>query len=242
MFTTKDKLIYSQVLLLRQAMLTLLVLILSLMHQNLFQGIFHPPKCKVLIKLSLLFHRNLEVNIISADCKTNNQNNPSFQNCLSPLKLTTKLEDIGEKDSQIPAKRIFLKFTNGPTQKIEATYLIILDTGNHCVRKYNFKNQIVTTIAGVCGQKGFLDGPLGNSLFDTPNKLGLSSQGEIFVFDKGNKYIRKLVKKSQDSDEWLVKTMWNGACRDIEEVKGYSGLEWMGLDSSASIGKFCFIF
>ena len=101
---------------------------------------------------------------------------------------------------------------------------------------------MTTTIAGTCGRSGFKDGPLGSALFNNPDKIGLASSGELFIFDKGNRYIRKLVKQKvpegeEGEERWLVKTMINGACRDIEEIAGYSGLEWLGLDSAHKIGK-----
>jgi hypothetical protein len=132
---------------------------------------------------------------------------------------------------QIPADQIYLKFSPGDSPKVAPTGLIILDTGNHCVRKLNFDTNRVSTIAGICGTSGFIDGPLGKALFNKPDRIGFSTTGDIYIFDKGNKYLRKLVLQDADSDTWLVKTMIGGTCRNIEEVKGVEGLSWIGFDA-----------
>ena len=54
------------------------------------------------------------------------------------------------------------------------------------MRKLELATNTISTIAGICTESGFKDGPLGKALFNSPNKLGFSSSGEIFIFDKGN--------------------------------------------------------
>jgi hypothetical protein len=78
---------------------------------------------------------------------------------------------------------------------------VILDKGNHCVRELDFETDVVSTIAGICGESGFRDGPLGKALFNSPDRLGLTSSGQILIFDEGNRYIRILIKRE---NEWIV--------------------------------------
>ena len=39
--------------------------------------------------------------------------------------------------------------------------LYIADKDNHCIRKMNLTSKVTSTYAGICGNPGFLDGPLG---------------------------------------------------------------------------------
>ena len=63
--------------------------------------------------------------------------------------------------------------------------------GNN-IRMLDMKNKIVRTVAGT-DEPGYADG-LGNSaLFDCPQDLTIDSNGVIYVFDKNNSVIRKIV-------------------------------------------------
>lgn len=172
--------------------------------------------------------------IVSTSCSSMSPSDSGFSDCLTELTADTPTGTGQDLAIQITSSRIYLQFSPEGIEKPEPTSLIILDTGNHCVRKLNLTEDEVTTIAGICGQSGFKDGPLGKALFNEPDRLGLSTSGEIFIFDKGNKYLRKLVK---NGDNWLVKTMIGGACRNISDFKGVSGLEWIGLDESHASSK-----
>lgn len=69
--------------------------------------------------------------------------------------------------------------------------LYISDFGNHTIRKISL-NGTVTTIAGVAGTAGFLDGPSGTSLLNNPRGLGILSNGNIIIADSLNHSIRML--------------------------------------------------
>ena len=51
-------------------------------------------------------------------------------------------------------------------------------------------NNLVYTIAGICGTYGFSDGPYGKNLLNTPTSLGIDNVGNIWIYDYGNRYIR----------------------------------------------------
>lgn len=55
--------------------------------------------------------------------------------------------------------------------------------------------------------RGFKDGLLGISLFNSPDQMGIDVLGNIFVYDRGNHFIRMI------SPNGLVSTLINGACR-----------------------------
>src|ERR1700748_3633224 len=69
--------------------------------------------------------------------------------------------------------------------------LLVADSGNHCIRKINNFNGIVTTIAGN-GKKGYKDG---NSIleaqFNYPSSLALYND-IIYVADTWNHAIQKI--------------------------------------------------
>jgi hypothetical protein len=69
--------------------------------------------------------------------------------------------------------------------------LVVSDMGNHCIRRIT-TNGSVTTVAGMAGLHGYLDGPVAAALFTLPCGLALGDDGNIFVSDSGNHVIRVL--------------------------------------------------
>lgn len=65
----------------------------------------------------------------------------------------------------------------------------------------------MTTVAGLCGSSGFLDGPMGYNRLDSPRNLGISRAGTLYFFDSGNEYMRILTRDGN------VKTLLLGACK-----------------------------
>lgn len=84
--------------------------------------------------------------------------------------------------------------------KVEAKRLVVADTNNHCLRLINLEKDLVTTIAGICNSPGFKDGPLGKNQLNEPTTIGADNLGNIWVYDKGNKYIRKLVPQEDSGN------------------------------------------
>ena len=70
--------------------------------------------------------------------------------------------------------------------------LIIVDSGNHCLRYLNATATRVTTYAGDARRPGFKDGPLDWARFNTPSSIVLSPHGELFISDTGNNRIRMI--------------------------------------------------
>lgn len=90
----------------------------------------------------------------------------------------------------------------------DVNYIFISDTKNHCIRLLNYKTAEVSTYAGVCTEKGFKDGPLGINRLNTPKGIGIDEDGNLFIFDSGNRYIRMI-----DTLGYMY-TLINGACFD----------------------------
>lgn len=71
--------------------------------------------------------------------------------------------------------------------------LLVVDTGNHCLRLVNTKAGIVTTYAGN-GKAGNKTGERKAAQFDTPRGIDISPNGDIYVSDTRNHCIRKIDK------------------------------------------------
>lgn len=69
--------------------------------------------------------------------------------------------------------------------------LYICDARNHVIRKISAAG-IVTTLAGLPGEAGALDGIAGAARFRFPADLAIAPDGTLFVADSGNHCIRKI--------------------------------------------------
>lgn len=100
-------------------------------------------------------------------------------------------------------------------------FLIVSDTDNHCIRLICLVSNEVTTLIGHCGKKGHQDGLQANALLNTPKSLGTDHEGNIYIHDSGNGFIRKLTLPFFDQGdknifkEARLTTLFNGACQDI---------------------------
>ena len=70
--------------------------------------------------------------------------------------------------------------------------LLISDSGNHCLRKWDPTTKMISDFAGVCGKKGYLNGDATQALFNNPNALVVDTKGNVFVADVGNGSVRKV--------------------------------------------------
>lgn len=67
----------------------------------------------------------------------------------------------------------------------------VADTGNHTIRKVTSSGN-VTTIAGLAGSAGGVDGNAGAARFSSPQSVAIDSAGNVYVADTGNSTIRKI--------------------------------------------------
>jgi streptogramin lyase len=84
--------------------------------------------------------------------------------------------------------------------------LYVTDTGNETLRKLSptGTNWVVTTIAGLAGDYGYLDGTNSGARFDDPLGLAVNSAGAIFIADFFNDCIRKVAPVGTN---WVVTTV-----------------------------------
>ena len=75
--------------------------------------------------------------------------------------------------------------------------LFICDTFNHTIRKLVIATQTVSTIAGLVVSYGSADGFGSGARFFYPQGLTYDGQGNLFICDKSNNAVRKLVISSQ---------------------------------------------
>lgn len=86
----------------------------------------------------------------------------------------------------------FARF-NKPMQmtKDSSGNIFIADRSNHCIRKMTPAG-VVTTIAGLCGTSGFVNGAGASARFDGPAGIAMDSMGNIYVSEIYNYLIRKI--------------------------------------------------
>lgn len=69
--------------------------------------------------------------------------------------------------------------------------LFVADAENHCIRTIS-REGIVTTVIGIGGVKGYVDGTPDDALFDSPSGVAVDDEGTIYIGDANNSCIRKL--------------------------------------------------
>ncbi len=72
-----------------------------------------------------------------------------------------------------------------------ATNLYVVDSGNHIIRKITPAG-VVSTLAGIAGVPGYLDGINLVALFRSPMGIAADASGNLYVADFGNAVIRKI--------------------------------------------------
>ena len=68
--------------------------------------------------------------------------------------------------------------------------LVVVDSGNHLIRKIDLNTKTVSTLAGK--SKGYFDGQLSQALFNGPFGIAVSPKGDIYISDTNNHCIRKI--------------------------------------------------
>ena len=62
---------------------------------------------------------------------------------------------------------------------------------NHCIRSID-REGAVSTVIGVPGRAGYVDGTPDDALFNEPWGVAVDEEGTIYIADTNNKCIRKL--------------------------------------------------
>lgn len=80
--------------------------------------------------------------------------------------------------------------------------LYVADTGdhwasNHLIRKVDVISGVVSTLAGISGVFGKLDGTTAVATFSAPSGVAVNSNEDVYVADTGNSLIRKITAAGQ---------------------------------------------
>ena len=70
--------------------------------------------------------------------------------------------------------------------------LLMTDAGNFEVRRIDLSGNVVSTLAGSIGGRGYADGTGGAARFSDPHNIAIDSAGNFYVSDFGNAVIRKV--------------------------------------------------
>jgi sugar lactone lactonase YvrE len=94
--------------------------------------------------------------------------------------------EAGYADGMGPDVRFFRPYG---AARLPNGNVVVADARNHCLREVATDGG-VTTLAGECGQPGYVDGPADGALFNFPQDVAVDRAGEVFVTDLVNHCIR----------------------------------------------------
>lgn len=105
--------------------------------------------------------------------------------------VVTTIAGTAESSGSVDGPGAFAKFNNPGAITTDGTYLYIADSYNHTIRRLEFSNGIVTTMAGTAGVTGITDGTGISARFNNP--FGITNDAtNLYVTDGTNYTIRKI--------------------------------------------------
>jgi len=96
-------------------------------------------------------------------------------------------------------------------------FVIVADTGNHCIRKVTPDGK-VSTMAGGGEEEGYTDGPVVDARFSGPSDVAIDADGTVIVADSDNNCIRKIAP-----DGHVSTLAGGGGCCESGHVDGPAG-------------------
>jgi gliding motility-associated-like protein len=83
--------------------------------------------------------------------------------------------------------------TSGMVKSADGLYLFVSDERNHVIKKIDVSDSTVSIVAGTSGSSGFVDASGASARFNQPAGLAIDDAGNLYVADKNNHSIRKIV-------------------------------------------------
>jgi len=108
--------------------------------------------------------------------------------------------------------------------------LLISDHQNHTIRRVTPQG-LVSTIAGVAGSVGQVDGALGVNRLNYPASLALDDEGNLFITDSSSVHVRKLSAAGSLSSPWSSSVLPNA----IRTLSWHNGVLYLADEASGVI-------
>jgi sugar lactone lactonase YvrE len=110
--------------------------------------------------------------------------------------------------------------------------LYVADQGNKLIRKISPAG-VVSTLAGVLGTAGYLDGTSATALFGDPYGVAVDASGHVYVADSSNNRIRKITPSGVVSTYSGVGVL--GALNGTAWLATFSGPYGVCLDAAGNL-------
>ena len=115
-----------------------------------------------------------------------------------------------------------------------ATNIYVADNFNQTIRKISPEG-VVTTLAGVPGVAGLVDGPAGTALFSQPSDVAVDKAGNVFVAEWKNQAIREILTNGMVITLGRTATLPTGVAVNKKGNVYFSGQD--NFASSGSVGE-----
>jgi sugar lactone lactonase YvrE len=134
-----------------------------------------------------------------------------YNNLLRKVVLSTGIVSTaaGSVSGYADGPALSAKFNNPGFLSIDASGVVYIAEGNgHRIRKYDPSTGQVSTVAGT-GSSGSANGIGTNASFNSPSGIALDGSGNLYVADKSNHRIRKIVLASGEVTTFAGGTFGN---------------------------------
>lgn len=104
----------------------------------------------------------------------------------------TTFAGVGQQGGSVDGTGALARFSSPSSIVIDSSgNFYIADTGSHVIRKMTATG-VVTTVAGLAGVPGSVDGPVATARFNAPSGIAVDAAGNLYVADSFNHTIRTI--------------------------------------------------
>jgi sugar lactone lactonase YvrE len=126
---------------------------------------------------------------------------------VTPAGVVTTIAGLAGSPGSADGTNSAARFNNPVSVAVDhAGNVFVSDGNNDTIREMTLvgTNWVVTTIAGLAGLPGSLNGTGSAARFNTPTDVGVDTNGNVYVADYGNNTIRKVARVGSN---WVVTTI-----------------------------------